>query len=209
MGIGAILGGVSSAIGIGNSLFGGGSSGGSGSGSASSAQTYDPYAPYRGAAASMYNNYLTGGNANPSQMPGFSSFESGVVQPGLQATQASMASTGQFASGAEELALNKQANQGYTGFMNNYLGQLTAASGAAQNPYNGGMAAVAGGQQQQANQANAIGQLQGAASGVSSLWGGGGATSASINNPSNTNSNGVYTGAGALPDTSGNYFSAS
>jgi hypothetical protein len=77
-----------------------------------------------------------------------------------------MAQSGQFNSGAESLALNKNANQGYTGFMQNYLGQLATASGAGNNPFNAGQAAVAGAQQGQANQTGGIGSTLGGIVGI-------------------------------------------
>lgn len=157
-----IVGGISNLLGG----DGGGSGGGqtnTNQGSAANPATYDPFAPYRGAEGELYNNYLMGNKStDPSQMPGFASFQSGVVQPGMDATKSSMAASGQFNSGAESLALNKQANQGYYGFMTDYLNRLTQGSGAAQNPATGGQSAIAGAQQAQANQAGAVGAGVGA-----------------------------------------------
>lgn len=145
------------------SLFGGDSGSGTGN-----AQAADPYAANRGSEGELYHSYMMGTkNQSPTQMPGYSQYQSGVLQPGMDATKASMASSGQFNSGAESLALNKQANQGYYGFMTDYLNRLSQNSGAAQNPANAQQVTQAGQQQNLANQQSALGSIGG---GIASIY---------------------------------------
>ena len=127
---------VSIAAGV-NSLTGGGVNklfGGQGQQSGGSATaTANPMAPYQAQLAQMYQGYLQpGASSNIQAMPGFSQYKTGVLDPAMQASQAKAASTGQLYSGAESAQLQQIGQQGYSGFMQNYLSNLYtgATSGA-------------------------------------------------------------------------------
>jgi hypothetical protein len=127
-----------------DALFGGGSGGDS-----TNPAYYDPYRNYRDSAAKLYSNYLTPGAAqNIYKMPGYTQFQTGVLDPSMDATKRSMAASGQFNSGNEQIALQDVGARGYSNFMNNYMGQLARASGADQNPANAANMANAQGNQQ-------------------------------------------------------------
>jgi hypothetical protein len=134
MSAGVSLGTVASVVGIAagvNSLMGG--SGGNVSSGVQNAA--DPFASYRQNLAAMYSGALQpGGTTDITQMPGYSQFTSGVLNPAMEATKRSMTASGMSMSGNEEIALNKQANQGYYGFMTDYLNRLAQGSGAVNNP---------------------------------------------------------------------------
>lgn len=133
-----------------NSLTGGGITNALGGGKAVSQATNaaDPMAPYRQNLASMYAGALQPGtNLDPTQMPGYSQFETGVLNPALEATKRSGAASGIMRSGNEQIALQKVAQQGYSGFMADYLNRLAGGAGVAQSPvvgYNAGTQAQAG-----------------------------------------------------------------
>lgn len=120
-----------------NSLTGGGVSklfGGQGQQSGASATaTANPMAPYQAQLAQMYQGYLQpGASSNIQAMPGFSQFQTGVLNPALQASQAKAAGAGQLYSGAESAQLEQIGQQGYSGFMQNYLSNLySGATGGA------------------------------------------------------------------------------
>jgi hypothetical protein len=120
-----------------NSLTGGGVSklfGGQGQQSGASATaTANPMAPYQAQLAQMYQGYLQpGASSNIQAMPGFSQFQTGVLNPALQASQSAAASTGQLYSGAESAQLEQIGQKGYSGFMQNYLSNLySGATGGA------------------------------------------------------------------------------
>ena len=120
-----------------NSLTGGGVSklfGGQGQQSGGSATaTANPMAPYQAQLAQMYQGYLQpGASSNIQAMPGFSQYKTGVLDPAMEASQAKAASTGQLYSGAESAQLQQIGQQGYSGFMQNYLSNLyTGATGGA------------------------------------------------------------------------------
>lgn len=130
----------------------------------------DPYAPYRGAAGASYNNYLSQGNTvDPTQMPGYSQWMSGVLNPALGAVQGRMGAAGLSMSGSEQTGLMKTAQQGYYGFMTDYMNRLAQASGATNNPYSG---AALGAQQTASNQQGfmqGIGGLAGAVKGIGDI----------------------------------------
>jgi hypothetical protein len=67
-------------------------------------------------------------------MPGFSQFESGVLNPALEASKRSSAASGMLRSGNEQIALQQTAQKGYYGFMTDYLNRLAQGSGATNNP---------------------------------------------------------------------------
>lgn len=133
-----------------NSLTGGGITNALGGSKVVSQATNaaDPMAPYRQNLASMYAGALQpGANLDPTQMPGYSQFQSGVLDPALEASKRSSAASGMLRSGNEQIALQKIGQQGYSGFMTDYLNRLAAGSGVAQSPvygYNAGSQAQTG-----------------------------------------------------------------
>jgi hypothetical protein len=182
MGSGITTGGVGSALQIANSinsLTGGGltSALGLGPKSASASDVTsaaDPFSPYRAGLAKQYSDALaTGGTTDPTKMPGYSQFQSGIMDPAMEASKRSAAASGQLYSGGEAQALQKTAMTGYSGFMTDYLNRLAQGSGAAVNP------ATAVGMGTQQGNLNAQGVSQGLGSlatnisGLSSLFGGG------------------------------------
>jgi len=99
------------------------------------AQAADPFSAYRGNLASMYSGYLQpGATMDPSTMPGYSQFQSGVVNPAMEASKRSAAASGMGMSGKEQAALQEVGQRGYYGFMTDYLNRLAQGSGASQNP---------------------------------------------------------------------------
>ena len=129
---------LSIATGI-NSLTGGGVSKALGFGGQTSQgqaqQMADPFSSYRANLASMYSNALQpGAPSNIQAMPGFTQYKTGVLDPAMQASQAKAASTGQLYSGAESAQLQGIGQQGYYGFMTDYMNRLAQGSGAAANP---------------------------------------------------------------------------
>ena len=88
----------------------------------SSASQVDPFYPYRAQLGSLYSGYLQPGAAIPTaQLPGYTQYQTGVLQPAMQAAQRQAASTGQLYSGAEQAALQNIGQQGYSDFMKNYI----------------------------------------------------------------------------------------
>jgi len=156
--IGSVIG-IASGI---NSLTGGALTGGS-----STTNVANPMAPYQAQLAQMYAGYLQPGqSANIQQMPGYTQFQTGVVDPAMAANKASAATSGMLYSGNEEAALQKLGQQSYSSFMTNYLSQLSGGAGAGFNP---AAAAQLGMQQQQAGW-QALGQGMGTL-GTSGLFG--------------------------------------
>jgi hypothetical protein len=160
---------ISSALNIAggiNALTSGGGGGSSTSG--------DPFGQYRAGLAAQYAGALQpGGATNIEAMPGFTQFQTGVMQPAMQASQRSAAGAGQLYSGGESAALQKIGQQGYSGFMNDYLNRLSTGSGASANPLGGAdLAARLQAQQQQAVM-QGIGAFGQGISGISNLFGGG------------------------------------
>ena len=148
---------ISAGLGIINGINTLTNSGGSGGGGTT--QAADPFAAYRGNLASLYSGALTqGATTDPTKMPGYSQYKSGVMDPALDATKRSMAASGQMQSGNEQIALQNTAQQGYYGFMTDYMNRLAQGSGAANNP---AQAVGLGLQQQQAGY-TALGQGIGA-----------------------------------------------
>jgi hypothetical protein len=122
-----------------NSLTGGGVTkmfGGEGAPSGAQAQQMaDPFSQYRGNLAEMYSGALQpGANANIQSMPGFSQFQTGVMDPAMEAQQRTAAKSGMLYSGNEALALQQTGQKGYYGFMTDYLNRLAQGSGATNNP---------------------------------------------------------------------------
>jgi hypothetical protein len=144
-----------------NSLTGGGVTNALGLGpesqsGASVAGAADPFSPYRSnLAANYYDSLKPGGNTDITQMPGYSQFQTGVMDPALEASKRSAASSGMLRSGNEQIALEQTAQKGYYGFMTDYLNRLAQGSGATNNP------ATAVGMGVNQNNANAAGVMQG------------------------------------------------
>jgi len=185
---------IGSIVGLASSLgkvFGGGGSGGGGSGGGGVSGTQssaDPYAAYRPAAAAEYARALTpGAAANIESMPGYTQYNTGVMQPALEASQRAAASKGQLYSGGEMQALQKTGQAGYTDFMNNYLNRLATASGAGASPYNAASLATQQQNLQDQSQAQAIGALPQQLQNLSKMFGG------SSNNPTGYVSGGAGT----------------
>jgi hypothetical protein len=176
-GLGSVLG-IAGGI---NSLTGGGitSALGFGQSSPSSAEAQrmaDPFMDYRGQLGAMYSGALQpGANANIQDMPGYSQFNTGVMQPAMQASQRAAAASGQLYSGGEQQALQKIGQQGYYGFMTDYLNRLAQGSGAAQNPAQAAGMGLAQGNLNQQGIAQGFGALQqqfGPGGGISKMFGG-------------------------------------
>ena len=171
--------GLSSVLGIAggiNSLTGGGitSALGFGDKSPSGAQAQqmaDPFSQYRSQLGAQYAGALTpGGQTDIKQMPGYSQFESGVMQPSLEASQRKAAGAGMLYSGNEQQDLQKTAQGGYYGFMTDYMNRLAQGSGAVQNPAG---AAGMGLQQGQYNQGNVMSGIGAIGQGLSGFKGAG------------------------------------
>ena len=151
-------------------------------------------------AASNATGGLVGGNAQKALQDYTQNFAGNAYQNAFSNyntqrgnifnTLASIAGIGQSAQNATNTAASNYGTN---------VGNLATGSAAAQGAGMVGSANALGGAFQNAGNMYSLGQL----------LGGGGATAGTINNASNYNSNGVYTGPGALPDTSGNYYSAS
>ena len=167
----SIAGGINSMTG--GSLFGGGSPSG-----AEAQRMADPFMDYRGKLGEMYSGALQpGAKANIQDMPGYSQFNTGVMQPAMQASQRTAAASGQLYSGGEQQALQKTGQQGYYGFMTDYMNRLAQGSGATQNPATAAGMGLAQGQQNQANQMAGFGAVGQGLGGLSGQFGGGGISS--------------------------------
>ena len=98
-------------------------------------QAADPFSPYRGNLASMYSGALQpGAQTDLTQMPGYTQFQTGVMDPALEASKRSSSASGMLRSGNEQIALEQTAQKGYYGFMTDYLNRLAQGSGATNNP---------------------------------------------------------------------------
>ena len=141
---GSTLGNIGAAVGIAsgiNALTGGGVSKalGIGPGAAATgteAQTAaDPFAPYRSNLAAMYSGALQpGAQVDITKMPGYSQYQTGVMDPAMEAAKRSGAKSGILYSGNEQTALQGIGQQGYYGFMTDYLNRLATGSGAGYAP---------------------------------------------------------------------------
>lgn len=177
---------VSLAVGI-NSLTGGGITnalgiGGGGGSDQQAQQAVDPFTSYRGKLGQMYSGYLTGEDQTDiTKMPGFSSFQKGVMNPALEASKRTSAASGMLRSGNEQIALQDVGQRGYYGFMTDYLNRLATGSGAGYAPAQGGQAGIAQGNLQ--DQAFMQG-LGGTAQALKQIYGSGGGSST---NPVPTN----------------------
>ena len=157
-----------------NSLTGGGitSALGMGPKSATGAQAQqaaDPFSPYRDNLAQMYSGALQPGqSADIQKMPGYSQYKTGVLDPAMEASKRSAAGSGMLYSGNEQQALQKTGQQGYYGFMTDYMNRLAQGSGAVNNP---AQAAGMGLAQAGSNQQGVMQGLGGIATGLSGLSG--------------------------------------
>lgn len=134
------------------SLVGGALLGGGGGPSSQQQQVYDPYAPYRGAAAQKLNALM----ADPSTLTSLPEY-----QAQMQAASRAMAAQGYTGSGNALVAAANAGGQAYQQAFNN----LAMLSGAGQSPAYGASAAEQGNlaNQQMQNQmwgqiGNAVGQ---------------------------------------------------
>lgn len=118
-------GGITNALGFGESAPSG----------AAAQQMADPFSQYRANLGSMYAGALQpGSNPNIQSMPGFSQFQTGVLDPTMEAQQRTAAKSGMLYSGNEMQALQQTGQKGYYGFMTDYLNRLAQGSGAVNNP---------------------------------------------------------------------------
>jgi hypothetical protein len=160
----------------------------------------DPFSPYRNTLAGWYAGALTpGAQTDVTQMPGYSQYKSGVLDPAMDASKRSAAASGQLYSGNESLALQKTGQQGYYGFMTDYLNRLAQGSGATQAPATAaGMGLTQGSSNQQAfsQGVGAVGQ------GISGLFGGGSPSSSYIGG---SNMSGLFEGASNYSGGAGGY----
>ena len=122
-----------------NSLTGGGVTkmlGGESAPSGAEAQRMaDPFSQYRSNLGAMYSGALQpGASTNIQSMPGFSQFQTGVMDPAMEAQQRTAAKSGMLYSGNEMQALQQTGQKGYYGFMTDYLNRLAQGSGAVNNP---------------------------------------------------------------------------
>ena len=167
---------VSLAVGI-NNLTGGGITDALGMGGddgprggAAAQKAVDPFSPYRGKLGEMYSGYLTGQTETDiTKMPGYSQFEKGVLNPALEASKRSSATSGILRSGNEQIALQNIGQRGYYGFMTDYLNRLATGSGATYSPAEGGQAGVAQGNLQEQAFMQGVG---GVAQSLSKIYGG-------------------------------------
>jgi hypothetical protein len=168
---------VGIAVGV-NSLTGGQLFGTGGKNAAAEQQRLaDPFSSHRGKLGDMYSDYLTGKTpTNLNEMPGYTSFQSGVLDPALESTKRSMAASGQMQSGNEAIALQKVGQQGYYGFMTDYLNRLATGSGATQGPATAAGQGYAAGQNYDTQMMQGLG---GTLQGIAGLYGGRGNTNTS------------------------------
>ena len=112
---------------------GSGTTAGAGAGSASNPA--DPFAPYRADLAKQYAGALTpGASSNIQAMPGYSQYNTGIMQPAMMAAQRAAAAGGNLYGGGEKARLQTLGQQGYYNFMNDYMNRLAQGSGAINNP---------------------------------------------------------------------------
>ena len=98
-------------------------------------QMADPFSQYRANLGAMYAGALQpGAKTNIESMPGFSQYQTGVIDPAMEAQQRAAAKSGMLYSGNEMLALQQTGQKGYYGFMTDYLNRLAQGSGAVNNP---------------------------------------------------------------------------
>jgi len=179
---------VGIAVGV-NALTGGGVSKTLGIGPGSSATgaeaqaAADPFAPYRSNLASMYSGALTTGSTlDPTKMPGYSQFQSGVLDPAMEASKRSASKSGMLYSGNEQIDLQGIGQRGYYGFMTDYLNRLATGSGAGYAPSEAARLGLAQSSSNQAGFMQGLGALSTGLSGLAGQYGGTG-TGAQMNVP--------------------------
>lgn len=181
-GVNALTGG-----GVTKALGGGGSAAQGVSGSqatgAEAQAAADPFAPYRANLASMYSGALTtGGTLDPTKMPGYSQFESGVLDPAMEASKRSASKSGMLYSGNEQIDLQNIGQKGYYGFMTDYLNRLAVGSGAGAAPSEAARLGLVQSGQNQAGFMQGLGALSTGLSGIAGQYRGTG-TGAQMNVP--------------------------
>ena len=108
---------------------------GAGTGAGAASNPADPFAPYRADLAKQYAGALTpGASSNIQAMPGYSQYNTGVMQPAMMAAQRAAATGGNLYGGGEKARLQTLGQQGYYNFMNDYMNRLAQGSGAVNNP---------------------------------------------------------------------------
>ena len=143
-------------------------------------QAVDPFASYRANLGSMYSGMLQpGAQQDITKMPGYSQFKSGVMDPSLEASKRSAAASGMMRSGNEQIALQNTAQQGYYGFMTDYMNRLATGSGAGYAPAQGGIAGLNAQQQTQQAQMQGVGGILQGAGALYNASGSGGTSSSS------------------------------
>ena len=124
---------------VGSMLTSDSGGGGGGGGGSSSTATYDPYAPYRGAAAQKLNTLMN----DPNSIQNLPEY-----QAQMQAASRTMAAQGYTGSGNALVAAANAGGQAYQQAFNN----LAMLSGAGQSPaYGAGMATQQANYQQAQN----------------------------------------------------------
>jgi hypothetical protein len=185
-----------------NSLTGGGITkmlgGGSSPTQQQAQQAVDPFASHRGELGDQYAAALkSGGTTDITKMPGYSQFQSGVMDPALEASKRSAAASGMLQSGGEQVALQKTAQQGYYGFMTDYLNRLATGSGATAGPAAGGQAGLNQGDTNMQNWQAGLGGIGQGVAGLKGYFGSGGDGGGGSNYQSivNTGGQGNYSAA--------------
>jgi len=161
-----------------NALTGGGVSRVLGVGPGSSATgaeaqvAADPFAPYRANLASLYSGALTSGSTlDPTKMPGYSQFQSGVLDPAMEASKRSASKSGMLYSGNEQIDLQSIGQKGYYGFMTDYLNRLAVGSGAGAAPSEAARLGLAQSSSNQAGFMQGLGALSTGLSGLAGQYG--------------------------------------
>lgn len=170
---GLTMGNIASGVGIAsgvNALTGGALTNalGLGTSAADAQRLADPFSKYRDQLGAMYAGALQpGAQTDITKMPGYSQFQSGIMDPAMQATERAGAAKGMTYSGNEMQALQKTGQQGYSGFMNDYMNRLATGSGATQGP---AQAAGMGFLQQNMQQQGIMQGIGAVATGVGGLY---------------------------------------
>ena len=131
----------------------------------------DPFSSYRPEFAKQYAAAMApGARTDITQMPGYTQFQSGVLDPALQASQREAARGGLQYSGAESASLQKVGQQGYYGFMTDYLNRLATASGASTNPADAARLGMVSANSQQEGVSQGLGALATGVKGLSGMF---------------------------------------
>jgi hypothetical protein len=174
--------GLSVAAGV-NSLTGGsitkglgfGPKGGEGGIDSEAHKAADPFSPYRADFAKQYAAAMApGAKTDPTQLAGYSQFQSGILDPAMEASKRNAAAGGMQYSGAESASLQKVGQQGYSGFMTEYLNRLATGSGAAASPAQGAQLGYTSGQDQMQGISQGLGGLATSVKGLSGMFKGSG-----------------------------------